>query len=522
MNPSPPSEPSVTPTPTPAADAVAEASRAADAAQAIDERTDIAAPADHEVATQALQEVQQWLQRLDLIREMPRPAEEDERASLVDRVNEAQLMSHLRARLQNLHSADIAYVLEALPPDDRQEVWGLVTRARSGEILLELGDAVRESVIESMDETQLLAVADTLDADDLVEIADDLPEGIIEQMQERLTERERKQLREALSADEDSVGAHMDFDLVTVREDITIETVFRYLRRFEKLPPQTDSVFVVDRDNLFKGVLPTDLLLVSEPEDLVERVMVRDSLSFDAPDDVYEAAQAFERYDLLSAPVLDDKGHLLGRLVVSDIVDIIREEGDSELLNQAGLIEEEDIFASVWDSARNRWLWLALNLCTAFFASRVIGLFEGTIGKVVALAALMPIVAGIAGNSGNQTMTLVVRSMALGQLNRSNLGRLFGKEITVALLNGLMWGSVAGVFSFWLYSDTPHGLALGITMMMAMMLNLLLAAIVALGVPLLLQRLGRDPAMGSPVLLTFSTDSLGFFIFLGLASLLFR
>ncbi|MEZ5658791.1 MAG: magnesium transporter [Burkholderiaceae bacterium] len=483
--------------------------------------SDVAVPADHEVASLALAEVQQWLRRLELIREMARPAGDGERDSIVERVNEAQLLAHLRATLKPLHPADIAHILEALPPHERELVWALVGR-RAGDILLELSDAVRESLIESMPAEQLVEVVSTIDADEIAEIADDLPEGIIEQAQERLTERQRQQLREALSAHEDTVGAHLDFDIVTVREDVTIETVFRYLRRFESLPPQTDSVYVVDRENRLLGVLPFEILLVRDAEARVEDVMIRDGLSFDAPDDIFEAAQAFERYDLLSAPVLDAQGRLLGRLVVTEVLDVIREEGEADLLNKAGLIEEEDLFASVWHSARNRWLWLALNLCTAFFASRVIGLFEGTIERVVALAALMPIVAGIAGNSGNQTMTLVIRSLALGQLTSANLGRLFGKELTVALMNGLLWGTVAGSFAWFLYRDSPYAPTLGLTMMLAMLLNLLLAAIVALGVPLLLQRIGRDPAMGAPVLLTFSTDSLGFLLFLGLASVLFR
>ncbi|MEZ5651196.1 MAG: magnesium transporter [Burkholderiaceae bacterium] len=499
--------------------AVAEASPGAH-----DENTDIeadaAVPADHEVAALGLDEVQQWLRRLDLIREMARSSRDRERDPIVERVNEAQLLAHLRATLQPLHPADIAYILEALPPDEREQVWSLVGR-RGGDVLLELSDSVRESLIVSMPRERLIEVASTIEADELAELADDLPEGVIEQVQERLTERQRQQLREALRADEDTVGAHLDFDIVTVRDDVTLETVFRYLRRFEALPPQTDSVFVVDRDNKLEGVLPFEVLLVSEIEDTVANVMIRDGLSFDAPDDIHEAAQAFERYDVLSAPVLDDQGRLIGRLVVTEVLDIIREQGEAEMLNKAGLVEEEDLFASVWHSARNRWLWLALNLCTAFFASRVIGLFEGTIERVVALAALMPIVAGIAGNSGNQTMTLVIRSLALGQLRSANVGRLFGKELTVALMNGLLWGSVAGSFAWFLYRESPHAQMLGITMMLAMLLNLLLAAMVALGVPLLLQRLGRDPAMGSPVLLTFSTDSLGFLIFLGLATVLF-
>jgi magnesium transporter len=279
---------------------------------------------------------------------------------------------------------------------------------------------------------------------------------------------------------------------------------------------------VVDGHGVLRGALRLDSLLVNEPEIMVADVMRVDVLTLQALDSESEAAQAFERYDLVSAPVIDPHGRLLGRLTVAEVVDVIREEGDADRLSQAGLREEEDLFSSVWSSAKNRWLWLGLNLCTAFFASRVIGGFEGTIEKVVALAALMPIVAGIAGNSGNQTMTLIIRSLALGQVNASNARRLVAKELAIACLNGLVWGGIAGAFAWWLYSDSPHGTLLGVTMMLAMILNLIVGALIAMAVPLGLERLGRDPAIGSSVLLTFSTDSMGFFIFLGLASLLFR
>ncbi|MGB7300708.1 MAG: magnesium transporter [Burkholderiaceae bacterium] len=487
-----------------------------------DETIEVRPPRDHEAAQIALAEVQQWLQRLDLIRDMGHSDRTDDRSVIVERVNEQQLLSHLQARLKKLHPADVGYILEALPTDERGQLWGLIGADRDAEVLLEVSDSVREFLISITPLDEMVEMSRTMNADDLAELAECLPDDIVTLVQEQLTEKERQQLRAALSSDEDSVGAHMDFDLVTIREDVTVETVFRYLRRFESLPPHTDSVFVVDRDDMLKGVLPTDRLLVAEPEKLVSQVMLADSLTFDAPDNIFEAAQAFERYDLVSAPVVGPHGRLIGRLVVSEVVDVIREDVETDLLNQAGLFEEEDLFANVWNSARNRGLWLALNLCTAFFASRVIGLFDDTIERVVALAALMPIVAGIAGNSGNQTMALVIRSMAQGQLNSSNISRLFGKELTVALLNGLLWGGLAGLFAWWLYSDGPHGQTLGMTMMLAMMINLLLAAAVALAVPLFLRRIGRDPAMGSPVLLTFSTDSLGFLIFLGLATLFFR
>ncbi|MFN5511708.1 MAG: magnesium transporter, partial [Burkholderiales bacterium] len=397
----------------------------------------------------------------------------------------------------------------------------LVKAERDGEILLEVSDSVRETLIASMDRDELVAAAETLDTDDLAELADDLPEDVVEQVRRQLTPEEREQLRAAMSYPDGSVGAWMDFELVTVREDVSLEVVLRYLRRFDALPRHTDQVFVVDRRDILQGVLALDRLVVNEPEASVADVMSRDVLSLSADDEASEAAQAFERYDLLSAPVVDARGRLIGRLTVAEVVDIIREKSESDALNAAGLREEEDLFASIWNSARNRWLWLAVNLCTAFFAARVIGAFEGTIEKVVALAALMPIVAGIAGNSGNQTMTLFIRSLALGQVTSANALRLIRKETVIALLNGAVWGSIAGTFAWFLYRDSDQGMLLGLTMMLAMLLNMLLASLIAMAVPLALQRMDRDPALGSSVLLTFSTDSMGFFIFLGLATLFF-
>jgi magnesium transporter len=298
--------------------------------------------------------------------------------------------------------------------------------------------------------------------------------------------------------------------------------VLRYLRRFDELPDHTDQVFVVDRHEVLKGALPLDRLLINEPDTEVTAVMKKDLLTLSPLDDGGEAAQAFERYNLVSAPVVDASGRLVGRLTVDEVVDVIREEGEEAALAQAGLREDEDIFASVWNSAKNRWLWLAVNLCTAFFASRVIDAFEGTIEKVVALAALMPIVAGIAGNSGNQTLTLLVRSLALGQVTSGNQRRLVLKEISIAVLNGVVWGGLAGLLAWLLYRDTPNGALLGFVMFLAMVLNMLVAAGVGLAVPMALRASGRDPAIGGSVLLTFTTDSGGFFIFLGLATIFFR
>lgn len=479
---------------------------------------------DPEAAQIALAEVQDLLARqrveMDLLHRERHSVGED-RQKLIEQLLAKQQGAALSTRLDGLHPADIAYILEALPREERLIIWDLVRAERDGEILVEVSDAVRETLIASMDREELVAAAETLDTDELAMLASDLPEEVVEEVSEGLTIEEREQLRAAMSYPDGSVGARMDFEMVSIRDDVTLEVVLRYLRRFDELPDHTDQVFVVDRTEKLQGALPISRLLVHEPETLVREVMVRDVLTLEPTDDIGDAAQAFERYDLVSAPVLDKDGSVLGRLTVSEVVDVIREEGESDVFAQAGLREDEDLFASVWESAKNRWLWLALNLCTAFFASRVIGAFEGTIEKVVALAALMPIVAGIAGNSGNQTMTLFIRSIALGQVNAKNAPRLFAKELGIAGLNGIVWGSIAGAFAWWLYSDSEQGVMLGMLMMLAVLLNLLIAALIGILVPFALERAGRDPAIGSSVLLTFSTDSMGFFIFLGLATLFF-
>ncbi len=445
----------------------------------------------------------------------------EQKKALVEQLVHKQHLTELKAILDRLHPADVAFVLEGLPLDDRLIVWESVKAERDGEILLEVADAVRETLIASMNRAELVDAVEQLETDEIAAIAEDLPPDVVEEVKEGLTPQERAQLRAAMSYPPNSVGARMDFELVSIRDDVTLEVVLRYLRRFDALPDHTDQVFVVDRDDALRGALSLDRLLINDPETAVSQVMQGDILTLAPLDDVREAAQAFERYDLVSAPVVDARGRLLGRLTVDEVVDVIREAGEQEALAKAGLREEEDLFASVWNSAKNRWLWLAVNLCTAFFASRVIGTFETTLEKLLALATLMTVVMGIAGNSGNQTMTLVIRSLALGQVTGSNRRRLILKELAIAGLNGIVWGSAAGIFAWWLYHESQSGWLLGLTMALAMLLNMLVGSSVGMLVPLLLQRLGRDPAMGSSVLLTFTTDSMGVFIFLGLATVFF-
>jgi len=422
----------------------------------------------------------------------------------------------LHDKLDRLHPADIAYILEALPLPERLYVWDLVRAARDGDILLEVSDAVRESLISSMDTEELVAATEMLEADEIAELAPDLPQEVMDDVFQSLPIEEREQLRAAMSFDDDMVGALMDFEDVTVRPDVTLEVVLRYLRRFDELPSQTDQLFVVDRSDTLLGVLPVGRLLVTDPDVIVESVMRAPAVKLLQHEKAEVAAHAFERYDLVSAPVVDTNDKLVGRVTVDEILDFVRERGQEEVLAQAGLKEEEDVFASVWASFKNRWAWLAINLVTAFIASRVIGVFEGSIEKLVALAALMPIVAGIGGNSGNQTITMIVRAAALGQVTVDNAKALIRKEITVSLVNGVIWGGVMGVVAMLLYRDVK----LGLVMVLAMTLNLMLAALMGVLIPMSMMRFGRDPALGSSVLITAVTDSGGFFIFLGLATLL--
>jgi magnesium transporter len=436
------------------------------------------------------------------------------RQELVENLVHKLHLVELQKLLDTQHPADVAYILESLPLEQRLAVWDLVKSEREGEILLEVSDAVRETLIENMDEQELLAATEQLDTDEIADLAPDLPREVMQDVFRSLSPEEREQLRSAMSYPEDSVGALMGFDMISIRDDVTVEVVLRYLRRLDDMPDHTDQLFVVDHGGRLKGLLPVNRLLVTTPETLVATVMQPEFNKLHPQEKAQDAANAFERYDLVSAPVVDDGGRLIGRVTVNAVMDYIREETDSDKLSAGGLLEDEDLFASVWRSVRNRWTWLAVNLVTAFIASRVIGLFEGSISKLVALAALMPIVAGISGNSGNQTITMIVRALALGQITAVNAKKLFVKEIGVSALNGLIWGGVVGLFAFFIY----HNWQLGVVMTGAMVLSLVLAAVMGVAIPLTMQKLGRDPALGASVMITAITDSGGFFIFLGLAT----
>jgi magnesium transporter len=462
----------------------------------------------------SLERVSELLHRHELVESLVH-RQQGPRQELVESLVQKLHLVELQKLLDDMHPADVADILNLLPLEQRLVVWDLVKADREGEILLEVSDAVRETLIASMDEQELVAAAEQLDTDEIADLAPDLPREVIQDVFRSLAPEEREQLRSAMSYPEETVGALMDFDMISIRDDVTVEVVLRYLRRLDEMPEQTDQLFVVDHAGRIKGLLPINRLLVTDPETAVATVMEREFIKLHPQEKAQDAAGAFERYDLVSAPVVDDGGKLIGRVTVNVVMDYIREETDSDRLTAGGLLEDEDIFASVWRSVRNRWTWLAVNLVTAFIASRVIGLFEESIAKLVALAALMPIVAGISGNSGNQTITMIVRALALGQITAANAHKLFVKEIGVSALNGVIWGGVVGLFAFLIY----HSWQLGVVMAAAMALSLLLAAVMGVAIPLTMQKLGRDPALGASVMITAITDSGGFFIFLGLATI---
>lgn len=469
---------------------------------------------DPEDAQSALQKLQTILKRQEVVEALAhRQYEDDAKSSLLENILHRQHTNEIQALVNDLHPADIAFILESLPERERQVVWQLVDSRFDADVLLEVEDWARESLIRSMDHQDLVAATGTMDTDELAYLVPDLPPDVVAEVQKGLTDTERAQLIEAMGYPDDTVGAIMDFEMVRVREDVTLEVVLRYLRRLQELPDHTDQVFVVDREDRLRGTLALTKLLVSEPDKQVSEVMATEYLSLNPLDPDTDAAGAFERYDLVSAPVTDDKGRLIGRLTIADIVDVIQEDSQEQELSRAGL-QEEDIFAPTLSAMRNRAPWLLVNLCTASTAAFIASRFEGTVSHIVILAFLMSIVAGIGGNSGNQTMTLVIRALAVGRVNSSNLWPLVKRELFITLLVGLFGSLVAATYA----RIISESWSIAFVMMAAMIGNMLIGAAVGVLIPLIRDRVGKDPAMGSSVLLTFFTDSLGFFIFLGLAT----
>lgn len=462
----------------------------------------------------ALEQIIDLLTRQAVERELASRAEKGG-GEVLTQLLARQQQAALEGKLAQLHPADIAFVLESLAPDARDLAWSLVKPERRGAVLLETTEAVIRALLADSRPEEIVAVARHLDGDDIADLLAPLSEAQRQAVFEKLDRADQAEVRSVLSFPEESVGSMMDLDFISVREDATVEAVMRLLRRQKKLPADTNQITVTNRAGHLRGVLTLEQLLFSEPEDEVNAVMTTEPLFFYTDDPVADATDAFEKYDLISAPVVNLHRQVVGRLTVDTVVDAIRAKAESESLRQVGLREDEDLFAPVMASAKNRWPWLALNLLTAFIASRVIGAFEGIIVQLVALATLMPIVASIGGNTGNQTVALVIRGLTLNQLGPAQLRKMFSKEFSIATVNGLLWGSVMGFSTLLLYGKFK----LACTIAVAVLLNLWVAAAAGVLIPLTLHRFGRDPVMGSSVLLTAMTDSMGFFIFLGLAAL---
>ncbi len=424
-------------------------------------------------------------------------------------------MRQVRRQVNALHPAEIANLLESLPLPQRELIWELVDPADEGDILVEVNDEVRSGLISGMAAEELVAAAAGLDVDDLADLLADLPETVNRQIIRSLDASDRQRLEAVLAYDEDSAGGLMNTDTITVRRDVTVEVLLRYLRMKGDIPEGTDVIFVVNRHGEYLGCLYLTRLLTADPQLRVGKLMQTETPAIPASTPAAEVATLFENYDLVSAAVVDEGNRLLGRITVDDVVDVIREQGEHSLMSMAGLDEDDDMFAPVLRSARRRALWLGVNLATALIAARVVGLFEATLDKVVVLAILMPVVASMGGIAGSQTLTLMVRGMALGQVERSNAGWLMAKEVAVGALNGLGWAAVVALATIAWFRT----LEVGAVIAAAMAINLFIAALAGVTIPLLLRRFGVDPALAGGVVLTTVTDVVGFGAFLGLGAL---
>lgn len=421
----------------------------------------------------------------------------------------------IRRMLRGMSSPEVAKLIESTPPRARNLLWQLVDKEDEGDVLQYLNEEIAAHFLRHRNTEDILHLVEGFDADDFADLLQELPKAVMRQVLDSLDDQNRYRIETILAYPEDTAGGLMDTDIISIRPDISLDVVLRYLRRHESLPDTTDNLHVVNRTGQFVGILPLTKLLIKDPGMSVREAMNTGAKAILASTSAREVAQMFEREDLVTAPVVDDNGVLLGRITIDDVVDVILEGADHSLMSMAGMDEDEDTFAPVWKTTRRRAVWLGINLLTAFLASYVIGLFEGTLEKVVALAVLMPIVASMGGIAGNQTLTLVIRGMALGHVGSANSRWLLTKEMSVGFLNGILWSAVVGtVASFW-FND----MVLGAVLAAAMIINLLIAAMAGASLPMLLDKVGIDPALSGGVILTTITDVVGFCSFLGLATL---
>lgn len=425
-------------------------------------------------------------------------------------------MRGARKLIASFHPSELARLLESLPLAERAIVWEMIDSEYEGDVLVEVAEEVRDGLIELMQPEEVVSALDGMEVDDLADLLIDLPETLTQEVLRSLDQQERERVAQVMAYDEDSAGGLMNVDVVTVREDVTLEVVIRYLRARGDMPDGTDAIFVVDRKDRYLGALLLSRLLTQDGDLTVAEVMSTDLVPIPAHTPSEQVVWEFENRDLLSAPVTDANDRVVGRITVDDVVDVIRDEAEHSLMGAAGLDEEDDMFAPVVRSARRRALWLGINLATAFVAASVVDLFQTAIDRIVLLAVLMPIVPSMGGIAGTQSLTIMTRAIALGQIDASNARRIFRKEILVGLLNGALWAVVVGLAAYFWFGD----LRVGYVIAAAMAINLVIAAGSGFAIPIILRRMGIDPALAGGVVLTTITDVVGYMAFLGLGALI--
>lgn len=419
------------------------------------------------------------------------------------------------ARILNaFHPAEIAHLLESLPLSQRVFIWNMLDHDDDGEILLNVGDEVRSGLIELMDKEELISATEGLDVDDLADLLADLPKAVMQSALDHMDSNDRERLESVLSFDEDSAGGLMNTDTITVRQDLTIDVVLRYLRIRHDLPEHTDSLFVVDRYEHYIGTLPIAAVLTNDPSSLVRDLMEEKAEPILVNKTANQVAHIFEDLDLISAPVIDEDSKLLGRITIDDVVDVIRDEAEHSVMSMAGLTEDEDLFAPITKSTRRRALWLGVNMATAFLAAWVISLFQSTLEQLIVLAVLIPVVASMGGIAGSQTLTLVIRGLALNQIGQANSKILLLREFAIGILNGLLWAVIVAAIAMLWFNDVQ----LAYIIALAMIANLICAGLAGVLIPIALRKAGIDPALAGGVMLTTITDVVGIFAFLGLAT----
>jgi magnesium transporter len=440
----------------------------------------------------------------------------EQRLERLSNVIESGSLTQVQSMLNAMHPAEIAHLLESSPPARRQYLWDLIDTKNEGETLIELGEEARASLVEEMESGELIEAVKDLEVDDVADFLQGLPNRLIEQTLSGMSRQQRERVEAVLGYDEDTAGGMMDTEVITTRADVNVDVVLRYLRMQDKLPTHADSLIIIDKYDKYIGVLSISDLLISQPEVLVESIMDSKQPAIPASMSSTEVASLFEDRNLISAPVVDHNANLLGRITIDDVVDVIRDEAEHSMMGMAGLNEEEDLFAPVIPSVKRRALWLGTNLLTAFLAAWVINQFTETLESAIALVVLMSIVPSMGGIAGSQTLTLVIRGMALGQIGRGNTRSLLIKELLLGLINGVIWAVVVFAISVLFFDDV----SIGIVVAIAMLLNLLIAPLTGVLLPIALRKVGIDPALAGSVLLTTVTDVVGYAAVLGLASLL--